>query len=117
MEFVTVYNEKSKFFRDEFRLNRIALETKQTYANDKLRARGHLFLNEVLDILDVPRTREGQFAGWVWRKYHFETLVSFGLGGLAKASKTEIPLVFNCKDNILDDAFGNHDAKSSTSTT
>jgi len=46
-------------------LNRIFLQCQQTYANDKLRARGHLFLNEVYDALGIPRSREGQVVGWV----------------------------------------------------
>ena len=34
--------------------------------NEKLRANGHLFLNEVLDALDIPRKPVGQHVGWVY---------------------------------------------------
>ena len=40
------------------------LMAQQAFANDKLQTRGHLFLNEVLDDLDLPRTAAGQIVGW-----------------------------------------------------
>jgi hypothetical protein len=36
----------------------------QAYMNDLLHARGHLFLNEVYDALDIPRSDAGQHVGW-----------------------------------------------------
>lgn len=35
------------------------------FANDMLRTRGHLFLNELYDLLGMPRTRPGAVVGWV----------------------------------------------------
>ena len=40
------------------------LRGRQNYANDLLKAKGYLFLNEVYDMLDIPRTKAGQIAGW-----------------------------------------------------
>lgn len=42
------------------------LRIQQQYANDLLRSRGHLFLNEVYDMLGIPRTKEGQAVGWIY---------------------------------------------------
>lgn len=39
----------------------------QTLMNYRLQARGHLFLNEVLDELCLPRCSEGSVAGWLWK--------------------------------------------------
>ena len=39
--------------------------TEQTL-NDMLRSKGHVFLNEAYDLLDLPRTQEGQIVGWVY---------------------------------------------------
>jgi hypothetical protein len=35
------------------------------YAKDKLAAQGHLFVNDVLYELGMPKTPEGQVLGWV----------------------------------------------------
>lgn len=45
-------------------LNLIYLRTKQQMLTDILRSRGHLFLNEVYDELDIPRTKAGAVVGW-----------------------------------------------------
>ena len=53
----------------------------QDQANDKLRLRGHLFLNEVYDMLDIPRTRAGAVVGWVYdeNRKDSDCFVDFGL--------------------------------------
>ena len=41
------------------------LRIQQATANDLLHARGHIFLNEVYDMLGIPRTEDGQLVGWI----------------------------------------------------
>jgi hypothetical protein len=45
--------------------NQMFINAQQNYANDKLRHNGHLFLNEVYDMLGLARSREGAIVGWV----------------------------------------------------
>lgn len=45
--------------------NLIYLRAQQAYANNMLRSRGHVFLNEVYDALGIPRSQEGSIVGWV----------------------------------------------------
>lgn len=42
------------------------LKITQDYLNDLLKHRGHLFLNEVYDRLDIPRRAIGQCVGWIY---------------------------------------------------
>lgn len=46
--------------------NIMFLTAQQNYANDKLRARGYLYLNEVYEMLGLPASKEGQVVGWVY---------------------------------------------------
>jgi hypothetical protein len=93
-------------------VNAATLAAAQAYANDQLRTRGHLFLNELLDLLELPRVRQGQTAGWVWKKFQFGSLVTLGVfeRGRAfdflKTNTPVIPLVIDCNDDILDLVFG-----------
>jgi len=45
--------------------NRVFIQAQQNYANDLLRRQGHVFLNEVYDMLGLERSREGAVVGWV----------------------------------------------------
>lgn len=63
-DYACYFDSKSRNYETNQDYNRMFLKAQQTFANDKLQTRGHLFLNEVLDDLDLPRTPAGQIVGW-----------------------------------------------------
>ena len=88
------------------------LKLQQDHATNKLRGEGHLFLNEVYDMLGIPRTREGQYVGWIYKKDNPNgNYVDFGIYLTNKENNTNfvnrleptILLDFNVDGYILDD--------------
>ncbi len=53
------------------------LKIQQRFANDRLQARGHLFLNELLDDLGFEHTKAGAVTGWI--KGQGDDYVDFGI--------------------------------------
>lgn len=105
--YTATFDNASLFFSTVPGTNAVTLDMKQRWANDKLRKNGHLFLNEVLDMLGLPRVRRGQIDGWVTGDN-----VDFGVysnelnAHFFNESSKAAHLTFNCQDNILDLVFG-----------
>lgn len=47
--------------------NIMTLRQRENYLNDRLRMRGHLYLNEVLEELGFDHTEEGSVVGWLYK--------------------------------------------------
>lgn len=62
-------------------LTKFFLIQQQNYANDLLKSRGHLFLNEVYDMLGAKRTKAGAQVGWVYdeKNESGDNFVDFGI--------------------------------------
>lgn len=63
-DYAVYFDNRSRCYESNPDYNLMFLKAQQAFANDKLQTRGHLFLNEVLDDLDLPRTSAGQIVGW-----------------------------------------------------
>jgi hypothetical protein len=66
-------------WNDQAEYNLAFLCAQQEYANDRLRAKGHLFLNDIYDSLGLPRTPAGSQVGWLWNKGDGDQYVDFGV--------------------------------------
>lgn len=72
------FDEYSKNWQRQPEYNRIFLQTQQSYHNNLLHARGHVFLNEVYDALGIERTKAGAVVGWILNKAG-DNFVDFGI--------------------------------------
>ncbi|ADD81067.1 gp069 [Rhodococcus phage ReqiPoco6] len=59
-----IFDESNKNWNKQTEFNQMFIRTQQNYANDMLRARGYLFLNDVYEMLGIERSKEGQIVGW-----------------------------------------------------
>ena len=59
------YDESCRNWTKNAEYNLFFLKSQQTYFNNMLMARGHVFLNEVYDALGMDRTQAGAMVGWV----------------------------------------------------
>jgi hypothetical protein len=58
--------------------NYLFLKGVQQHANNMLRIRGHVFLNDVLDDLRIPRRPEGAVTGWLYNSETGDNYIDFG---------------------------------------
>lgn len=74
-------------------MNKMTLSNQQNWSNDRLNARGYLFLNDVYKVLDIPQTPAGQVVGWLaegHRNFDPKTMdvyVDFGLLDIEKKGR------------------------------
>ncbi|MET0786958.1 MAG: DUF6353 family protein [Paenisporosarcina sp.] len=100
------FDEGSRFWNKEPEFNRIFVQCQQNYANNLLRETGHLFLNEVYDMLGIERTKAGQVVGWVMGG-EGDNYIDFGIFDVENASfvnghELSILLDFNVDGVIYD---------------
>lgn len=85
--------------------NMFFLTSQQTVANDLLRARGHLFLSEVLDMLGIERTPASIVTGWLWDPEHEkgagDNFIDFGIKDMWQTNGF-ILLDFNVDGTMFD---------------
>lgn len=108
-EYARFFDETSASWSKDPESNRIFLALQERYADEKLKAVGHLFLNEVYDMLGMPRTKAGQVVGWIIdNTVPIEgKIVDFGLtkkhnSKFVNGYEKSALLDFNVHGNILD---------------
>lgn len=114
-----VYSDYARFFDEtnpnwekDSEYNLMFLRSQQAYANDKLVAQGYLYLNDVYDMLGIPRSKAGQIVGWVYNPDNpiGDNYVDFGIydtnrekaRDFVNGYERSILLDFNVDGNILD---------------
>ena len=89
--------------------NIMFIKAQENYANDLLRAKKRLFLNDVYEMLGLPRTKAGQVVGWVYDEDNpvGDNYVDFGMyadnlsySDFANGLDPAILLDFNVDGNV-----------------
>lgn len=77
-QYARFFDESCADWKRNAEYNKIFLQAQQNYFNDMLKARGHVFLNEVYDALGLPRSQAGAVVGWLLEKGG-DNYVDFGV--------------------------------------
>lgn len=67
--YAVIFDDVSPEWVDNRDQNLFFLKCQETAANNMLRRRGYLFLNELLELLGLPYNPAGQFVGWIDEAY------------------------------------------------
>lgn len=80
-DYAKVYDDGCNGWTKDAEFNLMFLRHTQNQANDLLKRRGYLFLNEVYDMLGFQRTKAGQVMGWIYDEEHpvGDNFVDFGI--------------------------------------
>lgn len=100
------FDEQSRQWKKNAEHNKLFVLAQQNYLNDLLQSRGHVFLNEAYDALDIPRSSAGQIVGWVLGS-HGDSYIDFGLYEAASArflngTERNVLLDFNVDGVVFD---------------
>ena len=111
-DYARFFDEASPYWQKDPEYNLMFLKAQQQYANDLLKSRGRLFLNEVYEMLGIDKTKAGQIVGWVYNKENpsGDNFVDFGIYDMSKERvrafvngyEPNILLDFNVDGNIWD---------------
>lgn len=110
-EYARFFDELSSAYEKDSEYNLMFLRRQQDYANEVLKSKGYLFLNEVYDMLGIPRTKAGQIVGWIYNEKNpiGDNYVDFNIYNGSEAShlfvngyERSILLDFNVDGPILD---------------
>ena len=111
-DYARFFDEASPNWQRDPEYNLMFLKAQQQYANDLLKAKGRLFLNEVYDMLGIDRSKAGQVVGWVYNPDNptGDNFVDFGIYDMSKERvrafvngyEPNILLDFNVDGNIWD---------------
>lgn len=114
-----IFDESCSLWEKDSMMNAMTIRNVESAANRRLRTNGHLFLNEVIDMLDpygkgCHRTAVGQVAGWIYdpKDETKQNCVSLGtdcyvpgneaLNDFINGDERSVMLHFNCDGPIID---------------
>lgn len=111
-DYARFYDDGCKGWSKDPEFNLLFLKQQMNYANDLLKKRGYVFLNEVYEMLGIPKTKAGQIVGWIYDEKNpiGDNFIDFGIYNENREKNRDfvngyervILLDFNVDGNILD---------------
>lgn len=111
-EYARFFDEYCNGWTKDAEYNLMFLRQQQNWANERLKRQGYLFLNDVYEMLGIPKTKAGQIVGWVYdeSQQYSDTFIDFGVYDLynekardfVNGREKSILLDFNVDGNILE---------------
>lgn len=111
-DYARCFDEACSGWTKDPEFNLMFLRRQQDHANEILRSKGYLVLNDVYEMLDIPVTKAGQVVGWVYDENNEDgdNFVDFGIYRIdseparrfVNGDERNIWLDFNVQGNILD---------------
>lgn len=88
-EFARFFDESSAFWQKNAEYNLMFLRRQQEYANQLLKSRGYVFLNEVYEMLGLQKAECGQVVGWIYDEVKplGDNYIDFGIYDLNNEAK------------------------------
>lgn len=108
------FDEGSRLWKDNAEDNLWILMEREEEANQRLRLDGFLFLNDIYDMLDIPKTKAGNKVGWKYypkgNNPHGDNKISFNIHNVHRPANRDfvngyekvILLDFNVDGEIID---------------
>lgn len=108
------FDEASRYWEKDPELNLFFLRAEQNLANERLKTRGYMFLNDIYERLDIPKTKAGQVVGWIYDpenpNCNGDNYIDFGIYDINREKARDfvngyersILLDFNVDGDILD---------------
>ena len=80
-QYARFFDESSQYWDKSPEMSLMFLKQQELYANCILKSKGHLFLNEVYDMLGIPQSMAGQLVGWIYDEKNpiGDNYVDFGI--------------------------------------
>lgn len=111
-DYAKIFDCGSEYHQKDPEYNLMFLRRQQEYANEMLKSRGYLFLNEVYEMLGFQKTKAGQIVGWIYDEKNpiGDNYVDFNIyninnernAAFINGYEYNIILDFNVDGNILD---------------
>lgn len=106
------FDESASQWQRDAEANKFFLLRQQDWANERLKAEGRLFLNDVLGMLGIPKCKAGQVVGWIYDENNAigDNYIDFGIFNIHNEAnrnfvnglEKSIWLNFNVDGDIID---------------